>query len=248
MEKKEIINHKIIEMKTNEQKDALLYEVKEYQEDSVYKIENSWKSLFLTYDFDIYELYFSEGCENNIIYPKMEMLFEVFKEPCNEIKICILNDEPYRNIEQSNGYAFSVDENVNTKNKIPILLKNIFKKIKNEFPKRNYNFIHGNLKKWNEKGIFLLNCSLSIEANKPNSHIDIWEDFTNDVITQISNNDNKVIFLLMGKYLQSKKKYILNKPSNIIIECEYPDSIYFFDSDIFINIEKSLGYEFDWSN
>ena len=59
----------------------------EYQEDSVYKIENSWKSLFLTYDFDIYELYFSE---NNIIYPKMEMLFEVFKEPCNEIKICIL--------------------------------------------------------------------------------------------------------------------------------------------------------------
>ena len=103
---------------------------------------------------------------------------------------------------------FSVDENINTKNKIPILLKNIFKKIKNEFPKRKYNFIHGNLKKWNEKGIFLLNCSLSIEANKPNSHIDIWEDFTNDVISQISNSDNKVIFLLMGKYLQSKKKYI----------------------------------------
>jgi len=48
MEKKEIINHKIIEMKTNEHKNALLYEVKEYQEDSVYKIENYWKSLFLT--------------------------------------------------------------------------------------------------------------------------------------------------------------------------------------------------------
>lgn len=242
MEKKNNINNKITEIKIDKQQDKQL---DEYQEDSVYKIENSWKSLFLTYDFDIYELYFSE---NNNIYPKMEMLFEVFKEPCDEIKICILNDEPYRNIEESNGYAFSVDENINTKNKIPILLKNIFKKIKNEFPKRNYNFIHGNLKKWNEKGIFLLNCSLSIESNKPNSHIDIWEDFTNDVITQISNSNNKVIFLLMGKYLQSKKKYIENNSSNIIIECEYPDSIYFFDTDIFINIEKSLGYAFDWSN
>ena len=83
-----------------------------------------------------------------------------------------------------------------------------------------------------------------------NEHKDSLMDYTVDIASKLfgHNNDNKVIFLLMGKYLQSKKKYIQNKTSNIIIECEYPDSIYFFDSDIFINIEKSLGYEFDWSN
>ena len=214
----------------------------ENNEESIYKIENSWKSLFLNYNFDIlFDIYQNQ----NKILPQMNYVFEIFKEPCNEIKICILNDEPYRNIEETNGYAFSVNENVK---KIPILLKNIFKKIKMEFPKRKYKFNHGNLKKWSEKGIFLLNCSLTIEKNKPNSHNYIWEDFTNDVITQISNNNYPVIFLLMGKYIQSKKKYILEKPTNIIIDCEYPDSIYFFQTNIFIKIEEHLGYSFDWEN
>jgi len=213
-------------------------------EESIYKIENCWKSLFLNYNFDIfYDIYFNQN--QNQIFPPMKYVFEIFKEPCDEIKICILNDEPYRNIEETNGYAFSVNENVK---KIPILLKNIFKKIKMEFPKRKYKFNHGNLKKWSEKGIFLLNCSLSIEKNKPNSHNYIWEDFTNNVITQISNNKHPVIFLLMGKYIQSKKKYIIEKPTNIIIDCEYPDSIYFFEIDIFIKIEQYLGYSFDWNN
>lgn len=213
------------------------------EEDSYYRLEISWKSLLSEYDFDIDDLY-----SGNIeVYPPRELLFEVFKEPCNQIKICILGQDPYHNPNEANGFAFSVPED----KKIPSSLKNIFKEINSEFPERNYNFTHGNLKKWSETGVFLLNCSLTVEKNKPGSHMELWEDFTNDVIKKISIDNDNVIFLLLGNFAKSKKKYIVN-PKNNIIEAVHPSGLSanrgFFGSNVFIKIENALRCQFDWQN
>lgn len=209
------------------------------------KIDTSWIPLFMNYELDLDELYSNDS--NLKVFPPIELIFEVFKQPIYDIKICILGQDPYHNEGEANGYAFSVPDGI----KIPPSLRNICKEINIEFPERNYKYGgSGNLTNWVKQGVFLLNCSLSVEKNSPSSHIEIWEDFTNDVITKISIENPNAIFVLFGNFAKSKKKYIENKKS-IILECVHPSPLSaskgFFGSNIFKRIEENLGYEFDWN-
>lgn len=208
-----------------------------------YKIEGTWENLFNQYEFDIDDIY--SGPEK--VYPKREDLFNIFKVRSDEIAICILGMDPYYTDGDANGFAFSVNDSV----KIPQSLKNIFNEIQAEFPERNYVFNHGNLQKWVDRSIFLLNCSLSVEEGKPGSHINIWEDFTNDVITKISEDNSYCVFLLLGNFAKSKRKYIKN-PKNCIIETSHPSPQSFHKgfqgSGVFKKIEYFLGDPFNWQN
>ncbi len=204
------------------------------------KIHISWEPLFDLYDIDLEKLYI-----NNIVYPPYELVFRVFEMDVKDIKILLLGQDPYHNPNQANGLSFSVYNNV----KIPPSLKNIFKEINLEFPERNYKYIHGNLEEWfyREK-IFLLNASLTVLQNKPNSHIKLWTTFTDDVIDFISNNNDKCIFLLLGNFAKSKSIYIKNK-NNIITE-KHPSPLAqgFIGSYVFTRIENLLGYSINWQN
>lgn len=205
-------------------------------------IHASWYKLFNQYEFDLDELYNS----GDIVYPKREHIFRVFEMDINEIKVLLLGQDPYHNPNQANGLSFSVNEGIN----IPPSLKNIYKELQNEFPERNYIFNSGNLERWFKKEkIFLLNASLSVIKNKPASQMDLWQEFTNDVIKYISDNNKNCVFVLLGNFAKSKQVFISNK-TNIITGVHpspYSANNGFFGSNIFKNIEQKLNCQIDWN-
>lgn len=202
---------------------------------------DSWQQLFDKYDINLKLL------DNTKYFPPKELIFKVFELDVTEIRVVLLGQDPYHNNNMANGLSFSVPDNV----KIPPSLCNIYKELIKEYPERNYNFISGNLDKWfyREK-IFLLNCSLTVEFNKPTSHVKIWRDFTDNVIKFISKNNSKCVFLLLGNFAKSKNKFILNKER--IVNGIHPSPLSahngFFNSNIFRLTEEKLGETIDWSN
>lgn len=205
---------------------------------------SSWQPLFQMYEFDLDELYNTSSEE---VYPSRDNLFRVFEMDVKDITILLLGQDPYHNPGQAHGLSFSVPEGIS----IPPSLRNIYKEIQNEFPERNYKFTHGNLEKWfyREK-IFLLNASLSVIKNKAGSQMDLWQEFTNDVIKFISENNSNCIFVLLGNFAKAKEQFIANKKR--IIKGTHPSPLSahngFFNSGIFKRIETLLGKQIDWSN
>lgn len=182
-----------------------------------------------------------------LIYPKKEDLFNVFlKCPIDNIRVVIIGQDPYHNnINQANGIAFSVSNEIET---LPPSLKNIFKELKN-----CYNDIdreNGNLEDWVKQGVFLLNTSLTVNKGMPTSHMHVWEKFTDHIIDIIQNRGN-IIFCIWGKFAESKVCLIKNT-SNIILRSSHPSpfsalktDIPFIGSEVFLKIDyylEKLGY------
>jgi uracil-DNA glycosylase len=203
----------------------------------------SWKPLFEQFEFDdIEEIY--KGKDD--VYPKKEQLFRVFEMDVREIRVLLLGQDPYHGPGQAHGLSFSVPNGI----AIPPSLRNIYKELQNEYPERNYVFNSGNLEAWfyREK-IFLLNSSLSVVKGKPGSMMDIWEEFTNEAIKFISEQNTKCVFLLLGNFAKAKECFITNKER--IIKGVHPSPMAahhgFFNSGIFKQVEEKLGYKIDWS-
>jgi uracil-DNA glycosylase len=206
----------------------------------MYGIHYTWEKLFNQYDINLDEIY-----EIGEVYPAKELVFRVFQMDVKVIRIVLLGQDPYHGPNQANGLSFSVP----VSQKIPPSLKNIFKEINLEFPERNYIFDSGNLEKWffREK-IFLLNSSLTVQKGKAGSDMSIWEEFTNEVIKFISEQNDNCVFLLLGNYAKSKNAFIKNK-SKIITEVHpSPLARGFIGSNVFKRVENSLGQEVNWSN
>jgi uracil-DNA glycosylase len=202
----------------------------------------SWKPLFEQFIFDdILQLY-----EKDEVYPKKEHIFKVFEMDVREIRILLLGQDPYHGPGQAHGLSFSVPNG----KAIPPSLKNIYKELQAEFPERYYNFKSGNLENWfyREK-IFLLNASLSVIRGKPGSMMDLWEDFTNEAIKFVSEQNPNCVFLLLGNFAKAKKCFINNKER--IIEGVHPSPMAanrgFFGSNIFKQVELKLNQKIDWS-
>lgn len=214
------------------------------------KIHESWKEIFEKYNFILeQELIIKQNhqmMELNNAFPHIDQIFRVFEMNVHDIQIVLLGQDPYHNPGQANGLSFSVNNGIS----IPPSLKNIFKEIQNEFPERNYVFSTGNIERWFlEEKIFLLNASLTVEKNKPSSHMKYWESFTNDVIQFISQKNNACIFVLLGNFAKSKQEFIDNKEN--IIYCVHPSPFSankgFFGSQIFQKIEEKIGRTMNWN-
>ena len=142
-------------------------------------IHNCWKDIFNRYVFPLDELYAGE----DPVYPSKEQVFRVFQMDVAEIRVVLLGQDPYHGPGQANGFSFSVNTGV----KIPPSLHNIFREIKQEYPEREYMFNSGNLEPWfTREKIFLLNSALTVMERKPGSHMNIWQEFTDDIIQYIS--------------------------------------------------------------
>ena len=180
-------------------------------------LEKSWKvELFEEFQKDYFKILKKKILQEKAktaVFPQGKNIFKAFElTPLNDVKVVILGQDPYHNEGQANGLCFSVNENISQ----PPSLKNIFKEIKNdlkiELP------ISGNLERWANQGVLLLNSILTVSKNQAGSHKNFgWENFTNKVIQIISNKKENIIFLLWGKFAQSKLSIIDSSKHHILV-------------------------------
>lgn len=151
------------------------------------------------------------------IFPPSQDIFNAFnRTPFDRVRVVILGQDPYHGKGQAHGLSFSVPKGV----KPPPSLVNIFKEIHADLgiePSKN-----GDLSKWAEQGVFLLNATLSVRENQAGSHQNKgWEIFTDEVIKTLSSKKTKLVFLLWGKYAQAKAELIDDK-KHLVLKAPHP--------------------------
>ncbi len=181
-------------------------------------------------------------------YPSINNVFKCFYlTPFNEVKVVLLGQDPYPNINDACGLSFSVNRNTN----LPKSLVNIFKALQIDL---NITRTNGDLTSWAQQGVLLLNTYLTYNAHDKLAHQNIgWEAITDDIIIQLSQRQ-KVIFVLLGnKAIQ--KQHLIDPLHNTIITAPHPSplSCYrgFFQQHIFTKINHALiNYHYpmiDWA-
>ncbi len=154
------------------------------------------------------------------IYPSNENVFAAFNHtPFSKVKVVIIGQDPYHGPNQANGLSFSVSKGVPN----PPSLKNIFKELKTdlaiEIP------THGDLSKWADQGVLLLNATLTVRAEQAGSHQNKgWETFTDSVIKILSEKREGLIFLLWGKFAQGKE-ILINAHKHPILKAAHPSPL-----------------------
>ena len=185
------------------------------------KIDESWKEK-LSAEFE--KPYFKQLAEFlrdeyrlGKVYPPGALIFNAFSHtPFNELKVVILGQDPYHNPGQANGLAFSVADGVAQ----PRSLQNIFKEVSDETGSPRP--ASGNLERWADQGVLLLNSILTVRAHQPASHQKKgWEYFTDAVIKIVSEEKEGVVFMLWGAYAQ-KKGAIVDRQKHLVLESPHP--------------------------
>ena len=156
--------------------------------------------------------------KNGECFPPQDLIFAAF-EKCdyNDLKVVIIGQDPYHGCGEANGLCFSVNDNI----KIPPSLRNIFKEINNDL---GYIMLptSGNLEHWAKQGILLLNNTLTVRKDLPNSHKHLnWNVFTDEVINIISSQKQNIVFLLWGNFA-IKKGSKIDKNKHLILESGHP--------------------------
>ncbi|OFX16448.1 MAG: uracil-DNA glycosylase [Bacteroidetes bacterium GWA2_31_9] len=184
-------------------------------------IEESWKNIlideFSKEYFITLKQFLLEEKQTQTIYPKGNEIFAAFNHtPFDKVKVVILGQDPYHGTGQAHGLSFSVPEGV----KPPPSLANIYKELNSDI---NFQIPkHGNLTKWTEQGVLLLNATLTVRANQAGSHQNKgWEYFTDCVIKKISEQKQNVIFLLWGRYAQAKET-LIDSSKHFILKAAHP--------------------------
>ncbi len=189
------------------------------------KIEPSWKEA-LSEEFskpyfkELKEFIVRELEDGNRIYPPGPCIFNAFeKTPFQDVKVVILGQDPYHGPGQAHGLCFSVPSGVQR----PPSLMNIFKELHDDvgapIPQS------GNLEKWAAQGVLLLNATLTVRAHSAGSHQKKgWEEFTDAIIRTLSDKREGLIFLLWGKYAQSKES-LINTSKHFVLKAAHPSPL-----------------------
>jgi uracil-DNA glycosylase len=187
-------------------------------------IHPSWKSQIQN-EFD--QPYFKSLAEfvkneyqTGICFPPGKLIFSAF-EHCHfdDLKVVILGQDPYHGPGQANGLCFSVNSGI----AIPPSLQNIFKEIHSDLGVPIPD--NGDLSRWADQGVLLLNATLTVRANQAGSHQKKgWENFTDAVIRYISENKEHIVFLLWGNYAR-KKSVLINPSKHLILESAHPSPL-----------------------
>ncbi|AKU79274.1 uracil-DNA glycosylase [Spiroplasma turonicum] len=182
--------------------------------------------------------------------PKKNYIFNLFNHiHIDDIKVVIIGQDPYHDINQADGIAFSTFEN----NKTPKSLQNIFKELK-----RDLNIDHSknnSLLGWVKQGVFLINTCLTVELHKPNSHSKMgWQNIVLDILNYINKKNKNIIYCLWGNSAKNIYNNFKKKNGNVIMTTHpSPFSYYkgFYESDVFSKINLLLEERkmkvIDWS-
>lgn len=193
------------------------------------KIEESWKKRLKEeftkpYFLQIVAFLKMEKAAGKIIYPPGSLIFNAFnKTPFENVKVVILGQDPYHGVGQAMGLSFSVPDGV----PLPPSLINMYKELKDDIGVPICT--NGNLTKWAEQGVLLLNAALTVRANEANSHAMIgWHQFTDAVIKKISDEKEGVVFLLWGKFAQAKQE-LIDETKHYVLRAAHPSPLSAFN-------------------
>ena len=188
------------------------------------KIEKSWQEVLqVEFDKPYFESLVSfvkQEYASSTIFPPAGQIFSAFNTcPFSNVKVVILGQDPYHGPGQAHGLCFSVNDGI----QFPPSLQNIFKEITSDLgipaPKT------GNLTRWAEQGVLLLNATLTVRASQAGSHQGKgWEEFTDAVIKTISEKAENVVFILWGSYA-IKKKSLINTSKHCILTAPHPSPL-----------------------
>ncbi|OIO50985.1 uracil-DNA glycosylase [Candidatus Kaiserbacteria bacterium CG_4_9_14_3_um_filter_50_16] len=194
------------------------------------KIDPSWAN-YLQDEFE--KPYFNEltafvkkEYQDEIVYPPPKYIFRAFDLcPFKKVKVVILGQDPYHGQRQANGLAFAVDE----REAVPPSLQNIFKEIESDIGNRAESDEvlrsanrSGDLTRWAEQGVLLLNATLTVRAHMAGSHQGRgWESFTDAAIRALSEERGNLVFMLWGNYAKEKGAHI-DKSKHLVLEAPHP--------------------------
>lgn len=154
------------------------------------------------------------------IYPPARLIFNAFDHcPFNDVKVVILGQDPYHGAGQANGLCFSVNKGV----QFPPSLLNIFKEIESDtgtpIPQ------DGDLTRWSDQGVLLLNATLTVRAAQAGSHQKHgWEEFTDAAIRELANRRENIVFILWGSYAQKKGAFI-DRNRHLVLASPHPSPL-----------------------
>lgn len=185
------------------------------------KIDESWKkplnSEFEKAYFESLINFVKAEYQSGMCYPPGKLIFNAFDKCSFEnTRVVILGQDPYHGPNQAHGLSFSVNDGIT----FPPSLINIFKELNEDlsipFPKS------GNLERWAEQGVLLLNSTLTVKASMAGSHQNKgWEQFTDAVIRCINAEKEGVVFMMWGKYAQDKGK-IIDSSKHFVLKSKHP--------------------------
>jgi uracil-DNA glycosylase len=157
---------------------------------------------------------------DKVIYPPSSLIFNALNTThLANVKVVILGQDPYHGPDQAHGLSFSVQKGL----AIPPSLRNIFHELNTDLG--IIKPIHGDLTRWAEQGVLLLNAVLTVEAGQPTSHQKRgWEDFTDQVIDVLNEQCEHIVFILWGAYAQRKGQRI-DPNKHLILKAAHPSPL-----------------------
>ena len=188
------------------------------------RIENGWKEALRE---EFLSEYFAKIKENllaakarEIVYPPGNLIFNAFNlTPFERVRVVILGQDPYHGAHQAMGLSFSVPRGV----RIPPSLVNIYKEIKSDLGISEPE--SGDLSYWARQGVLLLNASLSVGANRANSHSGFgWQIFTDAVIKILSARRQSLVFMLWGNFAKAKSA-LIDAQRHLILTAAHPSPL-----------------------
>lgn len=188
------------------------------------RIDSSWKE-HLQHEFD--KPYFRELTDfvrqeygQTTVYPPAKLIFNAFDLcPFDQVKVVIIGQDPYHGPGQAHGLCFSVNDGID----FPPSLRNIFKEIESDLGKPVP--ASGNLTRWAEQGVLLLNATLTVRAHNAGSHQKRgWEIFTDAVIKELAEKRNGLVFILWGSYAQKKGAFI-DRSRHLVLQSAHPSPL-----------------------
>jgi uracil-DNA glycosylase len=178
-------------------------------------LENEFKEAYFHNLVEILQL---EKSSKQVVYPPGSLIFNAFNlTDLDQVKVVIIGQDPYHGPNQAHGLSFSVQKGIAA----PPSLMNIYKEIQNDLGITNLK-TKGDLTYWAQQGVLLLNATLTVRANQPNSHAGIgWQRFTDKVIQVLNDQCEHLVFMLWGNFAKEKGMHIDSK-KHLVLKAAHP--------------------------
>ena len=188
------------------------------------QIEESWKEALMPEFSKEYFIrltdFVRKEYHETTVYPPGKLIFNAFNLcPFDNVKVVIIGQDPYHGPGQAHGLCFSVNDGIQP----PPSLVNIFKEINSDLGKPVPQ--SGNLTRWAEQGVLLLNATLTVRAHQAGSHQRRgWEEFTDAVIRKLAEEKSNLVFILWGSYAQKKGAFI-DRNKHLVLTSVHPSPL-----------------------
>ena len=188
------------------------------------QIEESWKEALMPEFSKDYFIrltdFVRKEYHETTVYPPGKLIFNAFNLcPFDKVKVVIIGQDPYHGPGQAHGLCFSVNDGIQS----PPSLVNIFKEINSDLGKPIPQ--SGNLTRWAEQGVLLLNATLTVRAHQAGSHQKRgWEEFTDAVIRILAEEKSNLVFILWGSYAQKKGAFI-DRNKHLVLTSVHPSPL-----------------------